>query len=175
MALVGKLEDLQLAELFHLLSLFKKTGKLTLTAEGATGLFTFKDGKICHASNGSTGPALGELLLSRNMVSPAELELALRRQVEDPEWKRLGTVLVESGTVPRESLDSLLREHLQSVTEEFLHLKSGFFSFKPDGERQPDPEPAPTEGLELGEGINTDGFILDLLTRLEEVGESRRG
>jgi hypothetical protein len=37
MALAGKLEVLQAAELFHLISLFKQTSKLTLTAEEAAG------------------------------------------------------------------------------------------------------------------------------------------
>jgi len=169
MALVGKLEDLQLAELFHLLSLFKKSGKLTLTAEDSTGFFYFKDGKICHASNGKVGMPLGELLLRRNMISRSELETALRYQVEMPEWRRLGTILVEEKLVKREDLDALLRERLQKVTEEFLHLRSGFFSFKPLEDREPDPEPSQKEDLELAEGINTDGFILDLLTRLDEV------
>ena len=117
MALVGKLEDLQLAELFHLLSLFKKSGKLTLTAEDSTGFFYFKDGKICHASNGKVGMPLGELLLRRNMISRSELETALRYQVEMPEWRRLGTILVEEKLVKREDLDALLRERLQKVTE----------------------------------------------------------
>jgi hypothetical protein len=175
MALVGKLEDLQLAELFHLLSLFKKTGKLTLTADGATGTFYFRNGKICHASDGKPGPALGELLVKRNLVSPRELESALRRQMEGPEWRRLGTILVEQKVVAREDLDALLRERLQLVTEEFLQLKSGFFSFKPYEERLPEPVAARTEDLELAEGINTDGFILDLLTRLDEVHRTGGG
>ncbi len=169
MALVGKLEDLQLAELFHLLSLFKKSGKLTLTADDATGFFYFKDGKICHASTGKPGPPLGELLVRRNLISAPELESALRYQVEEGEWRRLGTILVEKRLVSREDLDALLRERLQKVTEEFLDLKTGFFSFKPLESRHRDPEPSQKEDLELVEGINTDGFILDLLTRLDEV------
>lgn len=169
MALVGKLEDLELAELFHLLSLFKKSGKLTLTTDGGTGFFYFNCGKICHASNGNQETPLGELLLRRNMISRSELETALRHQVEVPEWRRLGTILVEQGLVTREDLDALLRERLQRVTEEFLDLKSGFFSFKPIEDREPDPEPDQEEDLEIEEGINTDGFILDLLTRLDEV------
>ena len=169
MALVGKLEDLELAELFHLLSLFKKSGKLTLTAENATGFFYFKDGKICHASNGHQGAPLGELLLRRNMISRPELETALRYQVEEQEWRRLGTILVEQELVTREDLDALLRERLQKVTEEFLELKTGFFSFKPLEERDPKPRASHQEDLEIAEGINTDGFILDLLTRLDEV------
>ena len=169
MALVGKLEDLQLAELFHLLSLFRKTGKLTLTSGGATGTFYFRNGKICHASNGCPGPALGELLVRRSLISPGQLETALRHQVERTEWRRLGTVLVELGMVAREDLDVLLRERLQAVTGEFLQLESGFFSFKPQEARPAQPVPASTEDLDLGDGINTDGFILDLLTRLDEV------
>lgn len=169
MALVGKLEDLQLAELFHLLSLFKKTGKLTLNADGATGFFFFREGKICHANNGCPGPPLGELLLRRNLISRDDLESALRHQVESAEWRRLGTILVDRKLVTREDLDALLRERLQKITEEFLHLDSGFFSFKPIEERGREREAGHREDLALVDGINTDGFILDLLTRLDEV------
>jgi hypothetical protein len=88
----------------------------------------------------------------------------------------LGTILVEENVVSRPDLDALLREQLQGVAEEFLQLTSGFFSFKPLEHRVPEPPVEASEELDLAEGINTDGFILDLLTRLDAVaGPSPRG
>jgi len=172
MALVGKLEDLQLAELFHLLSLFKKTGKLTLSANESTGCFYFKNGKIYHASNGRPGPVLGELLVRRQLLSQIELEKALRIQGDGPNWRRLGAILVEQGLVNPADLDALLREQLQDVVGEFISLETGFFSFKPT-EGHPFESDAETgNDLDIDGGINTDGFILDLLTRLDEVQRS---
>jgi hypothetical protein len=173
MALVGKLEDLQLAELFHLLSLFKKTGKLTLNADDSTGAFYFKQGKIYHASNGKPGPVLGELLVRRHLLSQPELDRALRIQGEGPDWRRLGAILIEQGLVNADDLDALLREQLQEVVGEFISLEKGFFSFKPSEIVMPAPEMERTNDLDIDGGINTDGFILDLLTRLDEVQRSR--
>jgi hypothetical protein len=173
MALVGKLEDLQLAELFHLLSLFKKTGKLTLNAGEATGSFYFRNGKIFHASNGRPGPVLGELLVRRRLLSQPELERALRIQSDGADWRRLGAILVEQGLVSPDDLDALLREQLQDVVGEFISLETGFFSFKPSADFVPAPSMETTSDLDIDGGINTDGFILDLLTRLDEVQRSR--
>lgn len=173
MALVGKLEDLQLAELFHLLSLFKKTGKLTLNAVDSTGSFFFKNGKIYHASNGRPGPVLGELLVRRHLLSQEELDKALRIQGDGPDWRRLGSILIDLGLVGPDDLDALLREQLQEVVGEFISLESGFFSFKPSEDVGAGPEIDASNDLEIDGGINTDGFILDLLTRLDEVQRSR--
>ncbi len=49
MALVGRLKDLQLTELFHVLSFFKKSGKLTLSHGDDIGTVLFNNGKILHA------------------------------------------------------------------------------------------------------------------------------
>jgi hypothetical protein len=51
MALVGRLEDLRLAEIFQVLALFRKSGTLTLSRGDATGVFLFNEGKVFHASN----------------------------------------------------------------------------------------------------------------------------
>jgi len=169
MALVGKLEDLQLAELFHLLSLFKKTGKLTLSANDSTGCFFFKSGKIYHASNGKPGPVLGELLVRRQLISQDDLEKGLRIQGDGPNWRRLGAILVDQLLVNPDDLDALLREQLQNVVGEFISLETGFFSFKPSEDVPPTTEMATGNELDIDGGINTDGFILDLLTRLDEV------
>jgi len=173
MALVGKLEDLQLAELFHLLSLFKKTGKLTLSANDSTGCFFFKSGKIYHASNGRPGPVLGELLVRRQLLSQADLEKALRIQGDGPNWRRLGAILVEQRLVDPDDLDALLREQLQDVVGEFISLETGFFSFKPSERILLESDAETGNDLDIDGGINTDGFILDLLTRLDEVQRSR--
>ncbi len=172
MALVGKLEDLQLAELFHLLSLFKKTGKLTLSANDTTGSFYFKNGKIYHASNGRPGPVLGELLVRRQLLSQTELERALRIQGDGPNWRRLGAILVEQRLVSPDDLDALLREQLQDVVGEFISLETGFFSFKPSEGLHLGADAEAGNDLDIDGGINTDGFILDLLTRLDEVQRS---
>ena len=173
MALVGKLEDLNLTELFHVLSLFQKSGRLTLSAGDKKGVFLFKGGKIIHAANGTPRESLGQTLLSKGLISESELRSALDTQATDSEHRRLGTILVGMGSITEEQIEQLIRERLQAITKEFLHSDTGFFSFKPEED-----DPAADDGqthrdVDLPTGMNTDQFILDLLTRLDAV-QSRK-
>ncbi len=105
MALVGKLEDLNLTELFHVLSLFQKSGRLTLSADKKKGVFLFKGGKIIHAANGSPRESLGQELLTNNLISESTLRKALDIQAADTEHRRLGRILVSMGKVTEEQID----------------------------------------------------------------------
>ncbi len=169
MALVGRLEDLELTELFHVLSLFQKSGTLTLRGSDTTGVFRFRKGKIVHAANGRPRPTLGALLLERGVITREILDSALRAQTGGDRWRRLGTILAEEYGVSADVIESLIREQLQDTTEGFLHMRTGFFSFRPDEEAGSDAEDSPPDDIELESGMNTDQFILDLLTRLDEV------
>jgi hypothetical protein len=169
MALVGRLEDLELTELFHVLSLFQKTGTLTLRSEDTTGVFRFRHGKIVHAANGRPRSSLGALLTERRVIDQQTLDRALEHQSEAPQWRRLGTILVDSFGVSAEVIERVIRDQLQDTTEGFLHMRSGFFSFRPDEEAGSETDDQRPDDIELESGMNTDQFILDLLTRLDEV------
>ena len=175
MALVGRLEDLDLTELFHVLSLFQKSGKLTLSSDDKKGVFLFRGGKIVHAANGAPRESLGAMLVNRDLLSDETLRIALDLQATEPEHRRLGAVLVEMGAVAQETIERVIREQLQGITEEFLHLSGGFFSFKPFDEESADDAHQVEKDIALPTGMNTDQFILDLLTRLDEVEAARGG
>ncbi len=172
MALVGRLEDLQLTELFHVLSLFKKSGRLTLSHGDENGVFLFNKGKIFHASNGSTRPFLGARLVESGLITQETLDQALAVQKHDTEWRKLGTVLVEMGALTREMLEGVIRQELQDITEHFLHWDSGFFGFKPVAPEGEAPSADGSGDTDLADGIDTDHFVLEMLTRVDEVGGS---
>lgn len=169
MALVGKLEDLNLTELFHMLSLFQKSGRLTLSADDKKGVFLFRGGKIIHAADGTPRESLGHTLLSKNLISELTLRTALDTQAADKEHRRLGTILVAMGAVTEEQIEQLIRERLQAITKEFLHSNTGFFSFKPEEDDPASDDNQTRQDVDLPTGMNTDQFILDLLTRLDAV------
>ncbi len=172
MALVGRLEDLQLTELFHVLSLFKKSGKLTLSHGDETGVFLFRNGKIFHASNGTSRPFLGKVLLEQDLVTQETLDQALAVQKTGSEWSKLGAVLVDMGALTHETLEDVVRAQLQEITEQFLHWDSGFFSFKPLSTWRKAEKESDDGETELAEGVNTDQFVLELLTKVEQVGST---
>lgn len=169
MALVGRLEDLGLAELFHLLSLFKKSGELTLRNGNQSGTFVFNKGKIVHAADAAPRETLGSILVNRNLISESMLQAALELQQRQTSWKRLGAILVEMQAINIHTLEKIIREQLQEVTEKFLRWNTGFFSFKPAHSGDTDPGSRTAADMELSSGLNTDQFILEILTKLDEV------
>ena len=169
MALVGRLEDLGMAELFHLLSLFKKSGELRLRHQDRAGVFVFQDGKIVHATADSPRETLGSILVSRELISEKILQEALERQRSATRWRRLGRILVDMGAIQSDVLERIIREQLQDIAEEFLGWATGFFTFKPAEPVTGRPE-GDEDDLEISGGMNTDQFILEIITRLDEVG-----
>ncbi len=174
MALVGQLGDLDLTELFHILSLFQKSGRLTLSADDMKGEFLFKNGKIVDALDGAPKENLGDILMRGQLITETELQIALDQQASEPDHRRLGVILVDMGVVTQTQVENAVRERLQGITEEFLHLDHGFFSFKPLTSAAGAGKTGKERELDLPSGMNTDQFILDLLTRLDEM-DFRRG
>jgi hypothetical protein len=171
MALVGRLEDLRLAELFQLIALFRKSGKLTLSRGDTTGIFLFNDGKVFHASNGYSSPSLGEFLVDRRLISQKTLDAAVATQRLSEERKKLGAILVEMGAISYETLQDVLCDQLQDIAREFLRWDSGFFNFKSVANSDEDPEHNyHDDEAKLTEFINVDPFILDLLAKVDAVG-----
>jgi len=172
MALVGRLEDLQLAELFQVLSLFRKSGKLTVSRGDTTGVFLLNNGKVFFGANGLSAPSVGELLISHELISREALDAAVATQRLSAARKKLGTILVEMGAVSKEDLHSVLSEQLRSIASEFLRWDSGFFSFKflEGNENIGDANQYFDENAKLTEVVSIDPFILDLLSRVDAVG-----
>jgi hypothetical protein len=170
MAFVGRLENLRLAELLQLLSLFRKSGTLTLSRGETTGVFLFNQGKLYHAANGYSAPSIGELLLSNEVISRETLDAALATQRLAPKRKKLGTILVEMGAVTDETLHQVLSAQLRRIAVHFMEWDDGFFSFKfvePGEELE---HSIDDEEAKLNEVISIDPFILDLLTKVDAVG-----
>jgi hypothetical protein len=170
MSFVGRLEDLRLGELLQVLSLFRKSGKLTISHGDATGVFLLNSGKMYHAANGFSAPSVGEYLLSRKLISRETLDAALATQRLAPERKKLGAILVEMGAVSAETLDQVLRDQLQKIANEFMKWDSGFFSFKTVEPGEVSQEEIDDETAKLTEVVSIDPFILDLLAKVDAVG-----
>jgi hypothetical protein len=170
MALVGRLEDLRLAEIFQVLALFRKSGTLTLSRGDAIGVFLFKEGKVFHASNGYSSPAIGDFLVDRKLIGQETLNAAIATQRLTEERKKLGAILVDMGAISYETLQEVLRDQLQNIAREFLRWDSGFFNFKAVESRDEEQEQFFDDDAKLNEFINVDPFILDLLTKVDAVG-----
>lgn len=72
----------------------------------------------------AAGPLLGQLLLARNLITPADLEKALATQAANP--MRLGRLLVRLGAISEDTLLPVLAEQLGLglLSEEQLHSEA---------------------------------------------------
>ena len=80
MSLAGRLEEVELAELLHFLSLNNRTGKISLTRHDGHGLIVMRLGRIVYAASSSVREAFGNILVCRGLVPAETLAEALERQ-----------------------------------------------------------------------------------------------
>ena len=84
MAIEGPLKELGIHDVFQLLDLSKKTGKLTVTSKVRhnRGSVFFKDGTVVHAEIESNPHLLGALLMRTGRITEADVERAREMQVK---------------------------------------------------------------------------------------------
>lgn len=168
MGFVGRLEDLTLTDIFQVLSLGKRTGKLTLTKRKQQGLIVFLNGGIVYCQSNSVHETLGSILVNRHMIDESTLLAALDRQ-QAGEERPLGSILVEMGAITAETLNNIVREQVKTVLSELLSWESGVFQFEPV--EIPDGFSAALDANEflVEEGLSPEEVVLELLTQLDEM------
>jgi hypothetical protein len=129
-ALAGKLEDVQPAEILHFLAMSEKTGKLNFTTGRDEGLIVFRNGKIIYASSNSLRETFGSIIVSLQLVTESQLHEALLQQHRSGEDKRLGRILVEMGAMSDEDLHQVLHHQVIHVLREMFGWRQGFFQFR---------------------------------------------
>lgn len=124
----GRLE-LTIPDLLQFLSRSGRTGKLTLTRCGGSGIILFRDGKIVYAAADAVRNSLGSILVSQGQLGEDALMGALDLQHMAPEWKRLGAILVGNNLITRQVLEGAIQHQIKQVVREFLTWERGFFRF----------------------------------------------
>jgi hypothetical protein len=168
MGLVGRLEDLALPDIFHIISLTRKTGKLTLTRREGTGVVIFKNGQVVYAAADSVRDTLGNILVCQKLIAESTLIAALEAQHRSPTGKRLGTLLVEKGYLTKEILEKVIRQQIEKIIYEFLAWKNGFFKFDVSSVRDGEEVEVDAKDFLLEEGLSADYLLLEGMKRLDE-------
>lgn len=172
MGLSGRLEQLGLPDVFQILHLSKKSGRLALTRREGAGMIIFRHGQILYAASDSVRDTLGNILVTQKALTEQQLLTALEEHHSGPEGKRLGTILVERGWITQEVLERAVRQQIERVIHEFLTWGTGFFRFEPleladEGEITVD-----VQDFLLRSGLNPENLLLD---GLKLLGERRKG
>src|SRR3990172_7601763 len=167
MSLVGRLEDLALPDIFQIISLSKKTGTLIVRSRKGTGMVVFKNGQVIQAANDGIRDSLGNILVSQGMLNEAALSQALAQQKKFPD-KPLGMTLVEMGSVPAQTLETVIRKQIEEIIYDLLSWEEGFFNFELGEIAPKDKIEIDTQEFLLKSGLSAEYLLMEGTRILDE-------
>jgi len=167
MAIEGPLRELGIHDVFQLLDLSRKSGTLRVTSQVRRnqGTVWFDGGAIVYAEVRSNPHPLGELLLRAGKISEGDLRMARDLQGRgDP--RRLGDILVASGSLTRRELERQVRFQVEEVIFEVIGWQEGYFAF----------HEGPLTGLnaEAAVRIPTEALLMEGARRIDEWSRIER-
>lgn len=130
MAIEGPLQDIGIHDVFQLLDLARKSGRLTVrsTARGNEGRVYFDKGAVVHATMHDNPHTLGVLLRKAGKITERELAAAAEAQAAG-DTRLLGELLVAQGSVTRRDVERYMRQQIESVVFDLFSWNEGTFNF----------------------------------------------
>ena len=160
MAIEGPLRELGIHDVFQLLDLSRKTGRLRVSSalRDNEGTVDFRQGRVVAAAIRSNPHPIGQVLLRAGKITEAELERAEAIRAQPAERRRIGEVLVEIGAITPRELERMMQRQIEAVVFELLSWQEGFFSFA-EGD----------VGAGDGSGgLPTDSLLMEAARRIDE-------
>lgn len=130
MGLEGYLEDLGIGDILQIISLSKKSGTLTLNSQQGQGAISFLDGQVVRATSSQFPQTLGELLRREQLASEEQIEQVLKLQRQLSVHQPLGALLVKHCQIPRETVEAVVKQQIESIVFSFFHWQEGTFLFR---------------------------------------------
>ena len=168
-SLFGRLEEVAVPEILHMLSWGEKTGTLTLRRGPAEGVVVVRNGRIVHAASNSPRESLGTILVCRKLVTEESLMRAVEEQQRAGGGVCLGAVLLSMGALSAKTLETVVRQQIEQIMTEFFLWDSGSFRFEP---AELPPRPAlELEGSDIlsERGFNTEQVVLEVVKRVDDA------
>ncbi|MGQ0538091.1 MAG: DUF4388 domain-containing protein [Gemmatimonadaceae bacterium] len=130
-AIEGPLRELGIHDVFQLLDLSRKTGRLRVTSalRDNDGSVYFERGRVIAATIRSNPYPLGAVLLRAGKVSEGDLARAKAMQSDGLERRRMGELLVAIGALTEKELERQVRLQVEAVVFELMSWQEGHFSF----------------------------------------------
>ena len=162
MAIEGPLRELGIHDVFQLLDLSRKTGRLRVTSllRDNEGTVYFDSGRVVAALIRSNPHQLGTLLMRAGKVAEGDLARARAMQAGDPQPRRLGEILVSIGALTTKELERQVRLQVEAVVFELMSWREGHFSFS-EGQLGEIPADALTS-------ISTESLLMEGARRIDE-------
>jgi len=166
-ALTGRLNELTPPELFQLISLARKTGKLVLTSGDRQGVVVFRNGRVVFAASDFLRSGFCRTLAEGRIVADADLIRAVERQLPGSTTDS-GSFLVEFREASAGLLEATVREQIEKTARELLGWVKGHFVFESMELPEGDDVSLNTGWFLLDSGVKPDELLLGALTKLDE-------
>ena len=168
MAIEGPLRELGIHDVFQLLDLSRKTGRLRVASalRDNEGTVLFHEGRVIAATIRSNPHPLGALLLRSGRITEQDLARARAAQQDDASGRKLGEILVANGTISQRELDRTIMRQVEAVVFELLSWQEGFFSFVE--------EDVPAPGSTGMVTLPTESLLMEGARRLDEWTQIRQ-
>ena len=158
--LQGSIENFSLPEILQLVATTRKAGTLAIQNQNAIVMVYFKDGNIIYAYGPQQTYHIGQLLKELEVLTPAQLEQAVRIQTESETSARLGEILIAQKFITRSELETVVKTQIEELLYSLLSWRTGSFKFY---ENQ-----LPTEE-EIIVRLSVENVILEGLRRFDEM------
>lgn len=124
--LSGDLGAINLADIFGLLGMSKKTGVLKLSRGAETRSLHWEQGEIVFARSNSVRDSLGNCLVRKGIITPEQNAVSASKIDENT---RHGKVLVRMGFITADQLLWAVKHQVLEVVYSLFHWHTGFFEF----------------------------------------------
>ena len=161
MAIEGPLQDIGIHDVFQLLDLARKSGRLTVRSDARDneGRVYFDSGAVVHATMRDNPHTLGALLRSAGKITDRELERATEAQA-DGDTRLLGEILVANGAVTRRDVERYMRQQIESVVFDLFSWNEGTFSFADSGKE--------SVVIDAAVRVTTESLLMEGARRIDE-------
>ncbi len=133
MSFSGDLEHLSIIDVVQLMHSGRKSGTLTIRGRQRECQLVFNEGFIVSANHCDNDVRIGRILVDAKVITEETLERSLREQKSaDPPRKPLIALLIEGGSVKKETAYRGLETLIQLTIVEVLTWRRGTFSLDPD-------------------------------------------
>ena len=156
MALHGSLQTMSVPDLLQFLAVGRKTGLLNFTHGKVVKGIYFEEGVIVGSSTNDPREYFGQMLIHYGKITEEQLQAAMEEQRTDvqspegkrmqgsaenhqqPERRRLGQVLVDSGVLTKAEVVEVLEIRTLDIIYDLFIWKAGTFEFTAAGPLPPD-------------------------------------
>jgi hypothetical protein len=163
----GSLSELTPPELFQLVSLTRKTGKLIMTHGDRQGVVIFRQGKIIFAASDDLRSTLCQALAEGRLAADATLLEEVKRKFPGSTTDS-GSFIVQFRESTAGQLEDMVRQQLERTVRELIKWTTGRFVFDdleiPEGEDIA----LDTRWFVLEGGVDSNELLLGALTKLDE-------